>query len=96
MRKLLRRIFYLLHRGRMEQDLADEMSAHREMLAEERRPAFGNALRLREDSRAAWGWMWLDRLRQDLAYAFRILWRSPGFTLTAIAVLALGEGVNLA
>jgi predicted permease len=96
MRKLLRRLSYLLHRRRLEQDLADELEAHREMMSENRRQAFGNALRLREDSRAAWGWMWLDRLRQDLAYTLRILWRSPGFTLTAISVLALGEGVNLA
>jgi hypothetical protein len=55
MRKLLRRISYLLHRSRLEQELADEMRAHREMMTAERRTAFGNDLRLREDSRAAWG-----------------------------------------
>ena len=96
MHKLLRRLSYLLHRRQLEQDLADELEAHREMMSADRRPALGNALRLREESREAWGWLWLDRLRQDLAYTFRILWRSPSFTLTAIAVLALGEGVNLA
>src|ERR1700675_71661 len=96
MRKLIRRILYLLNRRQREEDLADEMAAHREMMPTERRAAFGNPLRLREESRAAWGWIWLDRLRQDLAYAVRILWRSPLFTLTAVAVLALGAGANLA
>jgi FtsX-like permease family len=64
-RKLFRRICYLIHREPMDQDLADEMAAHREMMAEDRRRAF-NSLRLREDSQAVWGWLWLERLWQDL------------------------------
>ena len=37
MRKLLRRIYYLLNRSRLEPDLEDEMAAHREMMPGDRR-----------------------------------------------------------
>ena len=94
--KLLRRIRYLLNRGRLERELRDEMSAHRAMLATDRKTSFGSDLRLREESRDAWGWNWLDQLRQDLAYGTRQLRRAPGFTFTVVSILALGAGLNLA
>ncbi|HEY6273514.1 MAG TPA: ABC transporter permease, partial [Terriglobales bacterium] len=96
MGELFRRIQYFINRSRMEAELAREMEFHREMAAHSGRSNFGNKLRMLEESREAWGWMWLDRLCQDLRYAARTLARAPGFTLTAVLVMAIGIGVNVA
>lgn len=96
MGELWRRISYFLNRRRLDADLESDMKFHREMAARAGRNNFGNMLRMREQSREAWGWTWLDRLLQDLHYGSRILVRSPGFTIMGVLVLGIGIGVNVA
>jgi putative ABC transport system permease protein len=88
LREWLRRIWHLFNRGRLEAALREEMDAHRAMMGEPAR--FGNTLRLREQSRDAWGWAWLDAIARDVRFAARGLRRTPVFTVVATASLALG------
>jgi predicted permease len=95
-RKAFRKLYFTLHERRMLADLAEEMDAHREMMAPEERLRFGNMALLREESSEIWSWVWLQQLRQDLAYGVRSLRNAPAFTLGATVVLSLGVGANLA
>jgi macrolide transport system ATP-binding/permease protein len=60
------------------------------------RRRLGNPTLIAESSREAWGWIWLERLGQDLRYAFRTMASNRLFTLLAVISLALGIGANTA
>ncbi len=97
-------------RARREQELDAEILAHLQMAVDERiargespedaaaaaRREFGNVGHVKETSRDMWGGLWLERLGQDLRFGFRMLRRSPGFSLLAILCLTLGIGANAA
>ncbi len=80
----------------LEQQIAENVA--RGMAPEEARTAalrlFGNPAVLREEARSSWSWNWLEALWRDLRYGARTLLRTPGFSLTAILVMALGIGAT--
>ncbi|NYF89881.1 ABC transporter permease [Tunturiibacter empetritectus] len=98
----------LLRRARMEKELDDELRFHFESQvadkiqagtseAEARRTTrleFGGLDQIKEDCRESRGTQWLASIAQDLRFGSRILAKSPGFSFTAILVLALGIGVS--
>jgi macrolide transport system ATP-binding/permease protein len=65
-------------------------AAHHEAMRE-----FGNTTRLKEQSYEVVGFRF-ETVWQDLNFAIRQLRRSPGFTLTAILMLAIGTGASVA
>jgi predicted permease len=58
--------------------------------------AFGNPTLIREQTRAIWSWNWLESLARDLRFSLRTLLRTPGFTVIAVMIMALGIGANVA
>src|SRR5579859_7458327 len=99
-----------LHRVRKDEDLADEIESHLAHAqdanaarglpeGEARRQArlrFGNPQVTRERVWVYRSIPWLEDVWRDLRFALRGLGKTPGFTIVAILVIAVGVGVNTA
>lgn len=80
----------------LEQEIAERVAngaapdaAHKAAMRD-----FGNPTLLRDQARRGWSWGWLETIARDLRFGARALLRSPGFTITAIAVMALCIGAT--
>src|SRR5256885_10963312 len=56
--------------------------------------SFGNRTLISEQTRAVWSWNGLESLLRDLRISVRTLFRSPGFSIIAVLVMALCIGAT--
>ena len=105
------RLRALFRPGARARELREEMDLHLELEAMDYRAGpdavpdeapwaarrrFGNITRYTEETRDMSGLGFVDMLRQDVRFAFRTFRHAKGFTVVAIATIALGIGATAA
>lgn len=108
--EIWQRLAFWSNRDRLLQQLSEELDAHVALLARDyehegmspadalaaARQRVGNLGQIREGSREYWGFPRIESVVQDLRYGLRMLRRAPLVYAIAIAVLAIGIGMNAA
>jgi predicted permease len=98
----------LWRRRRRTEEIAEEIDAHIALATRERiargmprddaRAAalreFGNVPLIQQTTREVWSWTAVEQLLQDLRFGARVLRQAPGFSVTAIVLIALVVGSN--
>jgi putative ABC transport system permease protein len=99
-----------MHRKRKDEELAEEIESHlghqqdvnearglgQEEAIRQARLKFGNPRVVRERVWQYRSFPWVEDFWRDLRFAARSLAKTPGFTVIAILVIAVGIGVNTA